>query len=129
MASCSLLLSTFSSTTAVDNCELAGNSTFLQNPKVLFAGKTRKSVIQRCEFKAPVAQKSQRWVVVRLMGRESVAGKAALVAGIDNEGGSSSPAKVGFLGLQRSGDRDCEIGSEGVISVESGSEQETGGAE
>ncbi|KAH6817325.1 cactus-binding carboxy-terminal [Perilla frutescens var. frutescens] len=65
--------------------------------------------------------------VVRLMGREAVAGKAALVAGIDNEWGSSTTAKVGFLGLQRSGDRDCEIGSEGVISVESGSEQETGG--
>ncbi|KAH6767059.1 CLP protease proteolytic subunit 1 [Perilla frutescens var. hirtella] len=58
MASSSLLLSPLSSTTAVDNRELAGNSAFLHNTKVLFAPKTRKSTIRRCGFKAPVAQKS-----------------------------------------------------------------------
>lgn len=53
-----LLLSPLSSTASVDNRELAGNSSFLQNPKVLFAAQTRKSAIRRCGFKAPVARKS-----------------------------------------------------------------------
>ncbi|XP_057782968.1 ATP-dependent Clp protease proteolytic subunit-related protein 1, chloroplastic [Salvia miltiorrhiza] len=58
MASSSLLLSPLSSTTSVDNRELPGSSSFLQNPKLLFAAKTRKSAIRRCGFKAPVARKS-----------------------------------------------------------------------
>ncbi|KAL8553421.1 hypothetical protein ACS0TY_001914 [Phlomoides rotata] len=61
MASSSLLLSSISSTTTVDNRGLGGNSaasTFLHNGKLLFAGKPRKSAVRRCGFKSPVARKS-----------------------------------------------------------------------
>ncbi|KAL8540447.1 hypothetical protein ACS0TY_001882 [Phlomoides rotata] len=61
MASSSLLLSSISSTTTVDNRGLGGNSaasTFLHNGKLLFAGKPRKNAVRRCGFKSPVARKS-----------------------------------------------------------------------